>query len=131
MKRESIRPLFRVAALYDIVLGLVYGLGSRTIYKLFAITPPNHDAYVQLPAALILIFGIGFWFVAQAPERNRDIIRLGVMMKLAFSIIVFGHLLLGAIPTMWVPFAVIDLLFMISFVMALRALPKPAANNLS
>jgi hypothetical protein len=127
MKREWIRPLFRAAALYDILLGLGYGLGFKTLFKMFAITLPNHDAYVHLPAALILILGVGFWFVAQAPERNRDIIRLGVMMKLAFSIIVFGHLLLGAIPTMWVPFAVIDLLFMISFLMALRALPKPLA----
>ena len=127
MKREWIRPLFRVAALYDIVLGLVYGLGFRAIFKMFAITPPNHDAYVQLPAALILVFGIGFWFVAGDPERNRAIIRLGVMMKLAFSVIVLGHRLLGEIPPMWVPFAVIDLLFMVGFVMALRALPKPAA----
>lgn len=127
MKREHVRPLFRLAALYDIVLGLVYGLAYRTIYAKFAIALPNHDAYVQLPAALILVFGVGFWFVSRAPGRNRDLIRVGVMMKLAFSAIVFGHFLLGSIPTMWVPFAAIDLLFAIAFVMALRVLPEPAA----
>ncbi len=127
MRREAVRPLFRIAALYDIVLALAYGLAFRPIYARFGIALPNHDAYVQLPAALILVFGIGFWFVAQAPERNRDLMRLGVMMKLAFSLVVLGHLLLGAIPAMWVPFAVIDLLFAISFVMALRATPRSTA----
>jgi hypothetical protein len=115
------------AALYDIVLGLAYGLAFRPIYARFGIALPNHDGYVQLPAALILVFGIGFWLVARAPERNRDLIKLGVLMKLAFCVVVFGHRLFASIPTMWLPFAVADLLFAIAFLAALRALPAPRA----
>ncbi len=118
-----IRPLFVVAALYDLVLGLVFALGFRPIYARFGIALPNHDAYVQLPGLLIATFGIGFWFVSRDPVRQRAIIVLGVLLKLAFSGVVFYHRVFGSIPDMWVPFAVFDALFMVAFLAALRALP--------
>lgn len=121
MKREWVRPLFVVAALYDLVLGIVYFVAFKALYARFGIDLPNHDAYVQLPAALIAVFGIGFWFVAQAPERNRDLIKLGVLMKIAFSAVVFGHYFLATMPTMWLPFAAIDALFAAAFVASLGA----------
>jgi hypothetical protein len=121
-----IRPLFVAAAAYDLCLGAVYGLFYTSLYARFGIALPNHPAYVQLPAALIAIFGIGFWFVAREPVRNRDLIVLGVLLKLAFAGVVFYHRFFGAIPDMWVPFAVFDTLFMLAFVVARRALPVPA-----
>ena len=128
MKREWVSPLFVIASVYDVVLGLIYGVAFKPIYTRFGVGLPNHDAYVQLPAALILVFGIGFWFVARAPERNRDVIKLGVLMKAAFCAVVFGHYFLASMPGMWIPFAAIDLLFGIAFLLALRTVPAPAAR---
>lgn len=125
MKREWIRPLFLVAAAYDLVLGLAFVVAFKPVMTAFNIELPNHDAYVQLPAAMIAIFGIGFWFVARAPERNRDIIKLGIMLKLAYSGIILAWYAKGMMPTMWVPFAFVDLVFMATFVAALRVLPAP------
>lgn len=125
MRTEWVRPLFLLAAGYDLVLGVVFAVGFRSILPRFQVPLPNHDAYVQLPAALIAIFGIGFWYVARDPMRNRDLIRLGVMLKLAFSGIVLGHYFAGTMPAMWVPFAVADLAFMAAFLMALSALKEP------
>ena len=71
-----IRPLFVVAAAYDLILGVVFGIAFKPIMTSFGIALPNHDAYVQLPAAMIAVFGIGFGFVAADPPRNRDIIKL-------------------------------------------------------
>jgi hypothetical protein len=128
MVRAWIRPLFVVAAIYDLVVAAVFVLAYKTIYAMFGITLPNHAGYVHLPAALIFIFGIGFWFVSRDPVRNRDIIKLGALMKLAFAGVIFGHLIFGAIPAMYVPFAVLDLLFFAAFVAALGTLPaEPAA----
>lgn len=121
-----IRPLFVVAALYDIVLGAAFAFAFRPIYGRFGIALPNHDAYVQLPGLLIAIFGIGFWIVSRDPARQRAIIGLGVLLKLAFTGVVLYHRLFGSIPGMWVPFAVVDLLFAIAFLAALRALPREA-----
>ena len=130
MKREWIRPLFYVAALYDIVLGAAFVAVFKPVMTHFNVPLPNHDAYVQLPAAMIAIFGVGFWFVARAPERNRDIIKLGIMLKLAYAGIILAWYARGMMPVMWVPFAWADLAFMVLFVAALRALrtvPPPAA----
>ncbi|MEO5617409.1 MAG: hypothetical protein ABIS67_06530 [Candidatus Eisenbacteria bacterium] len=118
-----VRPLFLAAAIYDLVLGLVFGLGFKAIYTRFGIALPNHDAYVQLPAAMIAIFGLGFWMVSRDPVRNRNLIVLGVLLKLAFSGVVLGHRFFAGIPDLWVPFAVADAIFMFAFLAALRAVP--------
>ena len=123
MKREWVRPFFVVAALYDLVLGVLFMLAWQPVYRIFDIAPPNHPAYVQFAAAVVATFGIGFWFVSRAPERNRDIIKLGVLLKLAYAGIVLAYWFQGRMPAMWVPFAWIDLGFMVAFVAALRAVP--------
>ena len=123
MKREWIRPFFRVAAVYDIVLGALFLVARDALYARFGVPPANHPAYVQFAAAVVLIFGIGFWLVAGAPERNRDIIKLGVLFKLAYASVVLGWWFQGRMPGMWVPFAWIDLGFVGAFVAALRGLP--------
>jgi hypothetical protein len=123
MRREWIGPLFYVAALYDALLGVIFLLAWRTVYERFGVTPPNHPAYIQFAAAVITTFGIGFWFVAMAPERNRDIIKLGVLLKLSYSTTVLAYWFQGRMPAMWVPFAWIDLVFLFAFLAALRAVP--------
>jgi len=123
MMPNWIRPLFLVAGLYDLGLGLAFALGFRMVYERFGIALPNHDAYVQLPAALIAIFGLGFLMVWRDPVRNRNLIVLGVLLKLAFSGVVLFHRVTGGIPDLWVPFAVADAAFMLAFLAALRAVP--------
>ena len=125
MKREWIRPFFMVAAAYDLVLGVLFLAAWSSIYQRFGIAPPNHPAYVQFAAAVVAIFGVGFWFVAQAPERNRDIIKMGVLLKLTYSVTVLSYFFQGRIPMMWVPFAWLDLGFLLAFIAALRAVPSP------
>jgi hypothetical protein len=122
MKREWIRPLFVVAAIYDLLLGAIFLIAYPAVFGRFGVPLPNHPGYIQLPAALVAIFGLGFWFVARAPERNRDIIKLGVLFKLAYSGVVLGWWFRGQIPVMWVPFAWIDLAFLLTFIATLRAL---------
>lgn len=124
MKREWIRPLFVIAALYDFVLGILFLLAWPRFYEYFDITPPNHPAYIQFAAAVVATFGIGFWYVSRAPERNRDIIKLGVLLKVAYSGIVLAYWFQGRMPSMWVPFAWIDLGFLLAFLAALGVL-KP------
>ena len=128
MKREWIRPFFMIAAAYDIILGVVFLVAHPAVYAQFGVTLPNHPGYIQFAAAVIAIFGIGFWYVARAPERNRDIIKLGVLLKLAYSGVVLGWWFQGEMHTMFVPFAWIDLTFMLAFIAALRALPASSGT---
>ena len=117
-----VKKLFIVAALYDFVLGIIFLFCFKSIYSYFNIALPNHDGYVQFGAALIAIFGVGFWFVAQNPDRNRDIIKMGILLKIAYSGTVFFYALAGNIPSIWVPFAWFDLIFLFLFIGALRSL---------
>jgi hypothetical protein len=129
MKREWIRPFFVFAAAYDFFLGMVFLIAYPAVYARFGVTLPNHPAYVQFCAALVAIFGIGFWSVARAPERNRDLIKLGVLLKLSYAGIVLSWWFRGQMPGMWVPFAWIDVAFMLAFLGVLRGLPAAPAGN--
>lgn len=124
MKVKTIKLLFIVSALYDFILGVIFLIGFRQVYNYFNIALPNHDGYVQFGAALVTIFGIGFWFVAQDPQRNRDIIKMGILLKLSYSGVVFYHAALGNLPGVWLPFAWLDVIFLVLFILALRALKK-------
>jgi hypothetical protein len=123
MMRPWIRPLFVVAGIYDLVLGLAYLVLFRSVFGWFAVTLPNHPAYLQLNALFVVIFGLGFLLVAQDPVRNRDIIRLGVLLKVAYAGIVFIYAALGNMPSMWIPWAVCDVFFAAAFLLALRSIP--------
>lgn len=122
MNLKTIKSLFIISALYDFILGIIFLIGFKQIYNYFNITLPNHDGYVQFGAALVTIFGIGFWFVAQDPQRNRDIIKMGILLKLSYSGVAFYHAALGNLPGIWLPFAWFDVIFLILFIFALKAL---------
>lgn len=126
MRAPWIRPFFVVAGVYDLILGVVFGLLFKPIYTWYGIELPNHDGYVQWGAAVVAIFGIGFLFVAAAPERNRDLIVLGILFKLAYAATILGHWVFATVPPMWLPWAWMDLVFAALFVVALRSLPKAA-----
>ena len=122
--RGAIKTLFLIAAIYDGVLGLVFLLAAGRMYDTFGVAPPNHWGYVHFPAALLIVFAIMFLAVARAPERNRNLIPYGVMLKAAYSGLVFWHWAAQGIPNMWKPFAFADLVFGLLFVWAYVELRK-------
>ncbi len=127
MSLKAIKVLFWIAALYDLVLGLVFGLFYKPIYARFGVEFPNHPGYVQLSAMFIFIIGVGFYLVTRNPRENRQIILLGILMKIGFCLVVFSHLVFGTVPPIYVPFAVLDFVFLVSFLPAYAALRKIAS----
>ncbi len=126
-----IRPLFLIAAAYDGVLGVAFLVALGPIYQALNIPPPNHAGYVQFPAALLIVFAIGFLMIARDPVRYRDFIILGILLKISYCSVVFGHWFLSSIPGIWVVFAWCDLAFLAAFVAAFRSLePVPAPGSL-
>jgi hypothetical protein len=128
MVKPWIRPLFVIAAAYDLILGFAFILFQRQIFAWFEVTPPNHMGYVLWGAVVVAIFGCGFWLVARSPVRNRDIILMGICFKLAYATVVLGYWFLSTIPNMWVPWAFADLVFAALFLAALRSWPAPATD---
>jgi hypothetical protein len=129
MSIKGIKTVFLIAALYDIILGIVFGLFFKLVYNSFGTELPNHAGYIQLAAAYIFTFGIGFYLVYKDPVRNQAIITLGVLMKLLFVVIVLGHLLIDAVPAFYIPFALLDIVFLLLFLYTQTALKKLAASR--
>ncbi len=116
--QRSISVLFLVGAAYDGILGLAFILFPFAVFTWFDVTPPNHVGYVQFPAALLLVFSIMFVNVARSPERNRNLIPYGILLKVSYCSVVFWHWFAEGIPYMWKPFAVLDVCFAILFLWA-------------
>jgi hypothetical protein len=122
--------LFWIAALYDGGLGVLFFLAPHSVYRLARVTPPNHWAYVQFPAALLVIFALMFVAIARNPVENRRMIIYGILLKLSYCGIAFWYWFTAGIPDLWKPFAVIDLLMGSLFLWSIRALSRSSGADL-
>ena len=116
------RTFFLVAALYDMILGAVFVVASEPILKAIGMTLPPHIAYIQLAAVFIFVQGLSYWFAFRDPFANLGIIRVGVAYKTAYVGLTLYYLVIGQLPSVFfIPWAVVDLLFLVGFVRFLRA----------
>ena len=129
MRTKTIAALFWLAAAYDGLLGLVFLAWPGAPFEHFRVAPPNHPAYVQFPAALLIVFGIMFVMVARRPEANRNLIPYGVLLKVSYCGVAFWYWIRQGIPDMWKPFALADLVFLALFLAAYRRLGQRAPSQ--
>lgn len=127
--RPALVILFILAALYDGVLGIAFIAWPAALFQRLHVTPPNHLGYVQFPGALLLVFALLFLAVARQPERNRNLIPYGMLLKVSYCTVVFAYWFTTGIPGMWKPFAVIDVVFLALFGWAYAALSPKAARS--
>ena len=125
----AIRMLFLVGAVYDALLGAVFLFAPTWPFRLFGVTEPNHPAYVQFPAALLIIFAAMFLTVAGDPARFRHLIPFGILLKVAYCSLAFGYWITAGIPGMWKTFAVLDLIMGLLFAWSFLAL-RPAPSGM-
>jgi len=127
MNVKSIKPFFLIAALYDGVLGVAFIVAPMQIFSMYGVEPVNHMGYVQFPALILILFAIMFYRVAMDPVRNRELILYGCGLKVSYCSLVFWYLLTTGIPSMWIPWAWADLVFLTLFIVSWRSLGKRAA----
>jgi hypothetical protein len=124
---RAISALYVVVALYDGLLGAAFLCAPEAVYRLSGVTPPNHWAYVQFPAALLIIFALMFVAIARNPVQNRNLVVYGILLKLAYCSLVFWYWFADAVPNLWKPFAIIDLITALLFIWVYRTLTVHAA----
>ena len=117
-KKTVISLIFGTSAVYDGVLGAAFLIAAPSLFSWCGVTPPNHWGYVAFPSALLVIFALMFAAIAYNPSANRNLMPYGILLKMAYSGIVFYYWFTIGIPNMWKPFAVCDLVFMVLFAWA-------------
>jgi hypothetical protein len=122
MSTKWIKALFVVAGIFDTVLGAVSLVASAPIFRAAGVTPPNHFGYIQFPALLVIIFGIMFFRIAANPVARRELIPYGMALKASYFGVVFWYQLTSGVPSLWIPWAWVDLAFFILFFLAWRSL---------
>ncbi len=125
-----ISPLYWIAAVYDGVLGAMFLAAPWWAFERFNVTPPNHMAYVQFPAALLIIFGLIFVAIARDPVAQRSQMIYGILLKIAYCSVSSYYWLTTDIPIIWKPFVVIDLAMGVLFVLAYLSVgTRPATSQ--
>lgn len=120
-----IRRLFVVAGFYDGLLGLAFLFGHDRIFAHFGVEPANHPAYVEFPALLLITFGLMFFHISTDPVRLRSLMPYGMALKASYIALAFWYQFTIGVPAMWKPWAWLDLLFLIGFVLAWRSVSAP------
>jgi hypothetical protein len=122
------RTFFLVAAIYDIVLGIVFFFLYGPLFSALGIELPNNTSYIHLTAAFVFTQGLGYWFVYQDAPANLGIVKLGIVYKAIFSGLGFYYLAIGELlHPVFLIFAVADLLFLVGFWLFLRRPAEVAA----
>ena len=120
------RTFFLAAATYDLILGAVFLVAGESVLTTIGMALPPHIAYIQLAAVFILVQGLGYWLVYRDPLANLGLVRIGIAYKATYSGLALYYLVTGQLPSaFFIPWAVVDVLFLIGFVMFLRAASRP------
>jgi len=113
------RILFWIAAVYDLTLGIVFLFFYRPAFEALGIedTLPEHTSFLSLIAAFLFVIGIAYVFIARGDlVRNRDLIAVGALYKLAYFSVALWYLIGGVYPhiVFFIVFGLADLAFLIA-----------------
>jgi len=118
MQMKWMRVLFIAAGLFEGLLGLALLFAPAWVFSLNDFEALDHPAYVQFPALLLLIFALMFFRIAADPVKRRELILYACAIKAAyFGVAIFNQATRG-IPSMWLPWAWADLVFLVLFLLA-------------
>ncbi|MFL5244153.1 MAG: hypothetical protein ACJ8FY_18775 [Gemmataceae bacterium] len=126
MSLSTTRLLFAIAGVYDFVIGLAFLFFGPQVYDTAGVPHPNHWGYVQFIALLLMVFGIMFFAVASNPVTNRNLILYGMLLKLSYTGLVGYYWLTVDCPVLFKPFAIIDGLMFVLFLLAYTRRRVPA-----
>jgi hypothetical protein len=100
-REKYYRGLFTIAAIYDLLLGITFAFFPARAFAALGISEklPAFGGYLTLLGAFVLVIGIAYFLIARGDlRRNRDLILVGTLYKLAYSGTAFYYWSQGNLP---------------------------------
>ena len=102
-REQYYRALFLIVAIYDITLGIVFTFFYRHAFEVIGIAHrlPQHGAYLSLIGSFLFVIGVAYYLIYRGDLlRNRDLITIGTLYKLAYCAVAVYYTVIGDVPHM-------------------------------
>lgn len=124
MQRETASKMLLGGAIFNWAVAVPLFFIPGVFLNLLSVTPtPQQSLWVQQFAGLVFVFGIGYYWASRDFEANVQIIRMAVIGKAGVVLIGLLNVATGDVSWQFMLPVSGDLIFVILFVMALKALP--------
>jgi hypothetical protein len=101
-KREKFyRALFLIAAVYDVLLGIIFTFFYRRAFEFLGIADklPKSGSYLSLIGSFLFVIGVAYYLIYRGDFlRNRDLVTVGALYKLAYCLIAFYYAAIRDVP---------------------------------
>ncbi len=118
------KNLFFISAVYNWTAGILfiglYYLNQELLKWFFKI--PDGMMWYFFTSAVILIYGVGYYYISKDVQRNRDIIKLGCVGKLVFFGLCYVYWRKGDVTGLTFSLACGDFVFAMLFAQVLFTL---------
>jgi hypothetical protein len=104
------KALFTVAAIFNAVVGLAMLLAYDPLVPWLGF-PPRPTVWIHIIALVVLVFGYAYWRIAMDPVKFREYVVLGIVGKLAFVVVIYGHFIAGDATAALATLVTADLVF--------------------
>jgi hypothetical protein len=114
------RRVFRVKGVWNCAATVGFLLGDDRLRDHLQVPHPD-PVYRAMFLALAFAFGLGYWWAGGDPDRNRNVLWMGVLGQLSVFAVLAYAVALAPQPLPW-PFLVpgiVDLAFAIAFLVFL------------
>lgn len=123
------RWLFLIAAIYDLVLGVVFTFFSAPVFRLLGISDklPSFGGYISLLGAFVFVIGVAYYLIFRGDlAKNQDLIFIGALYKLSYCLVAFYYFAFREVPHILFVgvFGVLDLVFLVLMTECLLFLRK-------
>jgi hypothetical protein len=117
MNEDFYKRMFLIGAIWNILGGAFIVCYARWIFSIADLSVPEPPAYFDSWIALFVTFGIGYFMVFKDMYKNKNIVILGIIGKLSFSIIFIYNMVAygGQIPLFFIIPVIGDLVFVVLF----------------
>ena len=112
------RVVFWIAAAYDLTLGILFLFFAEPVFELLDAENelPEQGGFVSLIAVFLFVIGVAYVLIARGDlVRNRDLIAVGALYKLAYTAVAMFYLAIGEYPDLAfiAVFGLTDLVFFV------------------